>query len=65
MMRVKQIAKRQSFRLNRRSPPGDWHMTQSDDSNRLIDAGNQERGDNALRPTSLVDFIGQGNGRAI
>ena len=37
-------------------------MTQSDDSNRLIDAGNQERGDNALRPTSLVDFIGQGNG---
>ena len=38
-------------------------MTQSDDSNRLIDAGNQERGDNALRPTSLVDFIGQGNGR--
>ena len=38
-------------------------MTHSDDSNRLIDAGNLERGDNALRPNSLVDFIGQGNGR--
>ena len=38
-------------------------MTHSDDSNRLIDAGKQERGDNALRPTSRVDFIGQGNGR--
>ena len=37
-------------------------MTHSDGSNRLIDAGKQERGDNALRPTSLVDFIGQGNG---
>ena len=37
-------------------------MTQLDDSNRLI-AGNQVCGDNALRPTSLVDFIGQGNGR--
>ena len=38
-------------------------MTHSDDSKRLVDAGNQERGDNALRPTLLVDFIGQGNGR--
>ena len=38
-------------------------MTQLNDPSRLLDAGNQERGDNALRPNSLVDFIGQGNGR--
>ena len=38
-------------------------MTQSDDPSRLIGADSQERSDNALRPTSLAEFIGQGNGR--
>ena len=37
-------------------------MTQSDESSRLIGADSQERSDNALRPTSLAEFIGQGNG---
>ena len=30
---------------------------------RLVNPDNVERGDNALRPTSLGEFIGQGNGR--
>ena len=38
-------------------------MTQLDKSDRLVDAESNERGDNALRPASLVEFIGQGNGR--
>ena len=38
-------------------------MTQADDASRLIGADSQERSDNALRPTSLAEFIGQGNGR--
>ena len=38
-------------------------MTQSDDPSRLIGADSQERSDNALRPISLAEFIGQGNGR--
>jgi Holliday junction DNA helicase RuvB len=38
-------------------------MMQSDDSERLIGANSQEHGDNALRPSVLSEFIGQGNGR--
>ncbi|MFZ8991485.1 MAG: Holliday junction branch migration DNA helicase RuvB, partial [Candidatus Puniceispirillaceae bacterium] len=38
-------------------------MTQSDDAGRLVAGEHQDRHDNALRPTSLVEFIGQGNGR--
>ena len=38
-------------------------MTRAEDSSRLISADSQERSDNALRPTSLAEFIGQGNGR--
>ncbi len=38
-------------------------MTQSDDADRLIAPDALERSDNALRPTSLGEFIGQGNGR--
>ena len=34
------------------------------DDERLISGDNQERADNALRPTTLAEFIGQGNGRA-
>lgn len=37
-------------------------MSQDDD--RLISGDNLERADSALRPTSLAEFIGQGNGRA-
>ena len=33
------------------------------DENRLVAGTSQERGDNALRPTLLAEFIGQGNGR--
>ena len=33
------------------------------DEDRLVAGTSQERGDNALRPTMLADFIGQGNGR--
>ena len=33
------------------------------DEDRLVAGASQERGDNALRPTMLADFIGQGNGR--
>jgi len=36
----------------------------SGDEERLISGDNFERGDTALRPTTLDDFIGQGNGRA-
>lgn len=38
-------------------------MTQSDDAGRLVAGEHQDRHDNALRPTLLVEFIGQGNGR--
>ncbi len=34
------------------------------DEDRLISGDNVERADNALRPTSLAEFIGQGTGRA-
>ena len=37
-------------------------MSHEDD--RLVSGDNQERADTALRPTSLAEFIGQGNGRA-
>ncbi len=37
-------------------------MSAEDD--RLISGDNLERADSALRPTSLADFVGQGNGRA-
>ena len=40
-------------------------MTQSDDSNRLIDAGNQERGDNALRQLRLLILLVREMGCAI
>ena len=33
------------------------------EEDRLLGGTSQERGDNALRPTLLVEFIGQGNGR--
>ena len=33
------------------------------EEDRLVDGKSQERGDNALRPKSLIEFIGQGNGR--
>ena len=33
------------------------------DEDRLVAGATQERGDNALRPTLLAEFIGQGNGR--
>ena len=33
------------------------------DEERLVNPDHVERGDNALRPTSLGEFIGQGNGR--
>ena len=33
------------------------------DEDRLVAGTSQERGDNALRPTLLAEFIGQGNGR--
>ena len=33
------------------------------DEDRLVTGTSQERGDNALRPTLLAEFIGQGNGR--
>ncbi|MGB0689499.1 MAG: Holliday junction branch migration DNA helicase RuvB, partial [Candidatus Puniceispirillum sp.] len=33
------------------------------DEERLVNPDQVERGDNALRPTSLGEFIGQGNGR--
>ena len=33
------------------------------DEDRLVAGSSQERGDNALRPTLLAEFIGQGNGR--
>ncbi len=36
----------------------------SGDEERLISGDNFERGDTALRPTTLDEFIGQGNGRA-
>ena len=36
----------------------------SGEDDRLISGDNHESADSALRPTSLVDFIGQGNGRA-
>jgi len=38
-------------------------VTQPTEGDRLISAENQERGDNALRPAFLAEFIGQGNGR--
>ena len=33
------------------------------DEDRLVAGTSQERGDNALRPTLIAEFIGQGNGR--
>jgi Holliday junction DNA helicase RuvB len=38
-------------------------MNRPVDAQRLVGADSQERGDNALRPTMLSEFIGQGNGR--
>ena len=36
----------------------------SSEDDRLISGDNLERADSALRPTSLAEFVGQGNGRA-
>ncbi len=36
----------------------------SGEDDRLISGDNLERADSALRPTSLAEFVGQGNGRA-
>ena len=33
------------------------------DEDRLVAGTSQERGDNALRPALLAEFIGQANGR--
>ena len=36
----------------------------SGEDDRLISGDNLERADSALRPASLAEFVGQGNGRA-